>query len=74
MTLPDRRQRFQLPGEPDGWIRMSTWMASRLLQAAEEGLHQVYWSQEILDEATRNLVKHLQIAGCTAGRSVRCRP
>lgn len=27
-----------------------------LLQAAAEGLYQVYWSQEILDEATRNLI------------------
>lgn len=33
-----------------------------LLQAAAEGLYQVYWSREILDEATRNLIANLQIA------------
>lgn len=32
-----------------------------LLQAAAEGLYQVRWSQEILDEATRNLTANLQI-------------
>jgi predicted nucleic acid-binding protein len=32
-----------------------------LLQAAAEGLYQVYWSKEILDEATRNLIANLQI-------------
>lgn len=32
-----------------------------LLQAAAEGLYQVYRSKEILDEATRNLIANLQI-------------
>ncbi len=32
-----------------------------LLQAAAEGLYQAYWSKEILDEATRNLIANLQI-------------
>lgn len=32
-----------------------------LLQAAAEGLYRVHWSQEILDEATRNLVADLQL-------------
>lgn len=33
-----------------------------LLQAAAEGMYQVYWSAEILDEATRNLIANLQIS------------
>jgi predicted nucleic acid-binding protein len=41
-----------------------------LLQAAAEGLYQVYWSQEILDEATRNLVSNLQIADSQAARLI----
>lgn len=32
-----------------------------LLQAAAEGLYQVYWSKEILDEATRNLIANLEV-------------
>jgi predicted nucleic acid-binding protein len=32
-----------------------------LLQAAAEGMYQVYWSKEILDEAARNLVANLQV-------------
>lgn len=39
-----------------------------LLQAAAEGLYQVYWSKEILDEATRNLVADLQIEAAQAAR------
>ncbi len=41
-----------------------------LLQAAAEGLYQVYWSKEILDEATRNLVANLQIDAPKAVRLV----
>src|SRR4051812_16739823 len=45
-----------------------------LLQAAAEGLYQAYWSEEILDEATRNLIKRLQITDVQAIRliSVMC--
>lgn len=32
-----------------------------LLQTAAEGLYQVYWSKEILDEATRNLIANLLV-------------
>lgn len=41
-----------------------------LLQAAAEGLYQVYWSREILDEATRNLIANLQIAAPQAARLI----
>ena len=37
-----------------------------LLQAAAEGLYQAYWSEEILDEATRNLIKNVQITEAQA--------
>ncbi len=39
-----------------------------LLQAAAEGLYQVYWSKKILDEATRNLVANLQVEEAKAVR------
>lgn len=42
-----------------------------LLQAAAEGMYQVYWSKEILDEATRNLVANLQVEESKALRLVR---
>ncbi|HWU91236.1 MAG TPA: PIN domain-containing protein [Kofleriaceae bacterium] len=42
-----------------------------LLQAAAEGLYQVYWSREILDEATRNLVANLQVEESKATRLVK---
>lgn len=41
-----------------------------LLQAAAEGLYQVSWSKEILDEATRNLVANLQVGEPKAARLV----
>lgn len=41
-----------------------------LLQAAAEGLYQVYWSNEILDEATRNLVANLHVEATNAKRLV----
>jgi len=41
-----------------------------LLQAAAEGLYQVYWSKEILDEATRNLIANLQVEEPKAARLV----
>ncbi len=41
-----------------------------LLQAAAEGLYQVYWSKEILDEATRNLVANYQIEAAQAARLI----
>lgn len=41
-----------------------------LLQAAAEGLYQVYWSREILDEATRNLIANLEIQAPQAARLV----
>ena len=41
-----------------------------LLQAAAEGLYQVYWSKEILDEASRNLVANLQMEKAKAARLV----
>ena len=42
-----------------------------LLQAAREGMYQVYWSTEILDEATRNLVANSQMEEPKAARLVR---
>lgn len=41
-----------------------------LLQAAAEGLYQVYWSREILDEATRNLLANLEIGEPQAARLI----
>jgi hypothetical protein len=41
-----------------------------LLQAAAEGLYQASWSEEILDEATRNLIKKLQITEAQATRLI----
>ena len=41
-----------------------------LLQSAAEGLYQVYWSKEILDEATRNLIANLQIEEPQAARLI----
>jgi len=39
-----------------------------LLRAAAEGLYQVYWSELILDEATRNLVENGVMTEQQAGR------
>jgi predicted nucleic acid-binding protein len=39
-----------------------------LLQAAAESLYQVFWSQQILDEATRNLVANLAVTEAQAAR------
>lgn len=41
-----------------------------LLQAAHEGMYQVYWSNEILDEATRNLVANSHMEESKAARLV----
>lgn len=41
-----------------------------LLQAAAEGLYQASWSEEILDEATRNLIKNLQITDVQATKLI----
>ena len=41
-----------------------------LLQAAAEGLYQVYWSREILDEATLNLIANLEIGEPQAARLI----
>jgi predicted nucleic acid-binding protein len=41
-----------------------------LLQAAHEGMYQVYWSNEILDEATRNLVANVHMEESKAARLV----
>lgn len=41
-----------------------------LLQAAAEGLYQAYWSKQILDEATRNLVAKLQITESQAAHLI----
>jgi len=39
-----------------------------LLQAAAEGLYQVYWSETILDEAFRNLVADGRVTEDNAAR------
>lgn len=39
-----------------------------LLQAAAEGFYQVHWSQEILDEATRNIVANQKLELAKAAR------
>lgn len=41
-----------------------------LLQAAAESMYQVYWSREILDEATRNLIANLAIGAPQAAHLV----
>jgi predicted nucleic acid-binding protein len=43
-----------------------------LLRAAEKGFFQLYWSEEILDETTRNLVSKLNMPEEKAGYLVSC--
>jgi predicted nucleic acid-binding protein len=41
-----------------------------LLRAANEGLIQIYWSEEILDEVQRNLIQALQLSEEKASRLI----
>ncbi|MGL5033647.1 MAG: PIN domain-containing protein [Microcystaceae cyanobacterium] len=45
----------------DSCVLYPMYLRDTLLRAAEKGLYQVHWSQEILDGAIRNLVANQQI-------------
>lgn len=45
----------------DSCVLYPMYLRDTLLRAAEKGLYQVHWSQEILDGAIRNLVTNQQI-------------
>jgi hypothetical protein len=44
------------------------YLRDTLFRAAEDGLYDVYWSQEILDGATRNLINSGRMARDKAAR------
>jgi polyhydroxyalkanoate synthesis regulator phasin len=52
----------------DSCVIFPMYLRDTLFRAAEDGLYDVYWSQEILDGATRNLVNTGRMTGEKAAR------